>query len=76
MDIFSLLSKPPAQDIEIVDIISFLFPKESEEPEPTKPELETTLETAKELSSKLGFSTTEILLAQILINHENHNPNL
>ena len=79
MDIFSLLSEKPTQDkteLEIVDIISFLFPKESEEPEPTKPELETTLENAKELSSKLGFSTTEILLAQILINHENHNPNL
>ncbi len=75
MDIFSLLSKPPTQDkteLEIVDIISFLFPKESEEPKPTK----TSLETAKELSSKLGCSVTDVLLAQILINHENHKPNL
>lgn len=53
------------------DISSFLFPKNQEPEKPTKTELETTLETAKELSTKLGFSVTDILLAQILIKSEN-----
>ena len=44
-----------------MDIISFLFPEDKKPEETTKTELETTLETAKELSAKLGFSTTEIL---------------